>query len=137
MPLDRMRDKRPEQDEESDRMSIRGKNTSRARITITTAFSRIRGLVGRKLFRISPEEDWDKMNNRLKGFYEQLERDDPMIAVSLSASAYTPSLARLILIITSASNDFDQLFLKRNRYQGCLHQEIGYHQLKYVQFLFY
>jgi hypothetical protein len=98
-----MRDKRPEPEEESDRMGIRGKNTSRSRMTITTAFSRIRGLVGRKLFRISPEEDWDKMNNRLKGFYEQLERNDPMIAVSLSASAYTPSLIRLVLIITSGT----------------------------------
>jgi len=103
MPLDRMKDKRPEPDVESDRMSIRGKNTSRARITVTTAFSRIKGLVGRKLFRISPEEDWDKMNNRLKAFYEQLERNDPMIGVSLSASAYTPSLMRLVLIITSGT----------------------------------
>lgn len=103
MPLERMRDERPQADEESDRMGIRGKNTSRSRMTVSTAFSRVKGLVGRKLFRISPDEDWDKMNNRLRGFYEQLERDDPMIAVSLSASAYTPSLARLILIITSGT----------------------------------
>ncbi len=103
LPLERMRDRRPEIDEESDRMEMRGKNTSQARITVTTAFSRIRGLVGRKLFRISQEEDWDKMNNRLKTFYEQLERNDPLISVSLSASAYTPSLIRLVIIITSGT----------------------------------
>ena len=104
MPLERMKKEKPETDEESDRMGIRGsKNTARARMTTSTAFSRIKGLVGKKLFRISPDEDWDKMNNRLKSFYEQLERDDPMIAVSLSASAYTPSLPRLILIITTGT----------------------------------
>ncbi len=105
MPLERMKKERPEtEEEEPERMGIRGsKNTSRARMTVSTAFSRIKGLVGKKLFRISPDEDWDKMNNRLKSYYEQLERDDPMIAVSLSASAYTPSLARLILIITSGT----------------------------------
>ncbi len=104
MPLERMRKEKPETDVESERMGIRGsKNTARARMTVSTAFSRIKGLVGKKLFRISPEEDWDKMNNRLKSYYEQLERDDPMIAVSLSASAYTPSLARLILIITTGT----------------------------------
>jgi len=101
MPLEQR--KRTETAEDSESIVIRGKNTSRARMTVTTAFSRIRGLVGKKLFRISPEEDWDKMNNRLKRFYDQLERNDPMIAVSLSASAYTPSLARLILIITSGT----------------------------------
>lgn len=104
MPLERMKKAKPETEEETERMGIRGsKNTTRARMTVSTAFSRIKGLVGKKLFRISPDEDWDKMNNRLKSFYEQLERDDPMIAVSLSASAYTPSLARLILIITSGT----------------------------------
>ncbi|NHJ33313.1 MAG: hypothetical protein FK732_10645 [Asgard group archaeon] len=102
MPLEKPR-KETRETEDDQSTVVRGKNTSRARMTVTTAFSRIKGLVGQKLFRISVDEDWDKMNNRLKGYYEQLERDDPMIAVSLSASAYTPSLVRLILIITSGT----------------------------------
>jgi len=80
-----------------------GKNTSRARLAVTTAFSQIKGLVGKKIFRISPEEDWDKMNSRLKTFYLSLEENDPLISVSLSASTYTPSIMRLAFIITSGT----------------------------------
>ncbi|NHJ47829.1 MAG: hypothetical protein FK733_08585 [Asgard group archaeon] len=96
-----------EEDEESEettgKIMVKGKNTSASRLKVTTAFSRIRGMVGKKLFKISAEEDWDKMNNRLKGFYEQIEENDPLISVSLSASANTPSITRLILIITTGT----------------------------------
>jgi hypothetical protein len=85
------------------KIEMRGKNTSAARLAVTTAFSRIRGMVGKKLFKISTEEDWDKLNNRLKNFYEQLERNDPLISVSLSASASTPSITRLIVIISTGT----------------------------------
>ena len=80
-----------------------GKEEPPSRPAIVAAFSKMRGLVGRKLFRINTEEDWDKLNNRLKNYYTQLEKNDPFIAVSLSASAYTPSITRLILIITSGT----------------------------------
>ena len=89
--------------EEDETIVVRGKNTSTSRFKITTAFSQIKALVGKKLFRVTPEEDWDKINNRLKNFYLRLEENDPMIAVSLAASAYTPSLTRLALIITSGT----------------------------------
>jgi len=89
--------------EEDETFIVKGKNTSASRLKITTAFSQVKALVGKKLFRISPEEDWDKINNRLKNFYLKLEENDPLISVSLSASAYTPSLTRLALIITSGT----------------------------------
>ncbi|MHA1126463.1 MAG: hypothetical protein ACTSO7_13220 [Candidatus Heimdallarchaeota archaeon] len=88
---------------EGEGSQVRGKNTSRARIAVTTAISQVKGLLGKKIFRISPEEDWDKMNNRLKTFYLSLEENDPLISVSLSASTYTPSIMRLALIITSGT----------------------------------
>ncbi|TFF99437.1 MAG: hypothetical protein EU542_09020, partial [Promethearchaeota archaeon] len=71
--------------------------------SITTAFSQFKALIGKKLFKINQGEEWDKVTLRLKNFYEQLEEDDPFISISLSASAYTPSTARLILIITSGT----------------------------------
>ncbi len=82
---------------------VKGKKTSTSLLKVTTAFSQIRALVGQKLFRISPLEDWDKMNNRLKNYYLRLEENDPFISVSLSASAYTPSLLRLFLIVLSGT----------------------------------
>ncbi len=103
MPLAETRRTTEEEDEDSRSTLVRGKNTSAARLKVTTAFSQFRGMVGKKLFKISAEEDWDKMNNRLKTFYSKLEVNDPLISVSLSASSYTPSLARLILIITSGT----------------------------------
>ncbi|NHJ41209.1 MAG: hypothetical protein FK731_14350 [Asgard group archaeon] len=95
--------KEEEEKEESERIEVKGKNTAAARLKVTTAFSRVRGMVGKKLFKISSEEDWDKMNNRLRNFYEQIENNDPFISVSLSASAYTPSISRLVLIITTGT----------------------------------
>jgi hypothetical protein len=103
MPLAEERKTKEEDEQETDRFDVRGKNTASARLKVTTAFSRIRGMVGKKLFKISTEEDWDKMNNRLKNFYEQVENNDPFISISLSASAYTPSITRLILIITTGT----------------------------------
>jgi len=88
---------------EGEGSQVSGKNTSRARLKVTTAISQFKGLVGKKIFRISPEEDWDKMNNRLKTFYLSLEEDDPLLSVSLSASTYTPSIMRLALVITSGT----------------------------------
>ncbi|MHA1211302.1 MAG: hypothetical protein ACTSSH_02465 [Candidatus Heimdallarchaeota archaeon] len=92
-----------EEEEQPYRMAVGGKNTTAARMKVTTAFSKIKGLVGKKLFKISPEEDWDKMNNRLKNYYLKLEESDPFISVSLSASANTPSLSRLIFIISTGT----------------------------------
>ncbi|MBD3191394.1 MAG: hypothetical protein GF308_12160 [Candidatus Heimdallarchaeota archaeon] len=83
--------------------AVSGKNTATSRFNVTTAFSRIGGLVGKKLFRISAEEDWDKLNLRLKNYYDRLEDNDPFISVSLSTSAYTPSTPRLLLIIFSGT----------------------------------
>lgn len=103
MPLAEQKPKDEEVKEVSDRIFMKGKNTASARLKVTTAFSRIRGMVGKKLFKITSEEDWDKMNNRLKNFYEQIENNDPFISISLSASAYTPSIPRLVLIITSGT----------------------------------
>ncbi len=82
---------------------VKGKEETPSRPVLVAAFSKIRGLVGRKLFRINTGEDWDKLNNRLKTYYMHLEKNDPFIAVSLSASAYTPSITRLILIITTGT----------------------------------
>ncbi len=89
--------------EEDETITIKGKKTSTSQLKVTTAFSQIRALVGQKLFRISPVEDWDKMNNRLKNYYLRLEENDPFISLSLSASAYTPSLMRLFLIVLSGT----------------------------------
>ena len=94
-------EKRPTEDDGSQVKG--GKDTSRARLAVTTAISQFKGMVGKKIFRISPEEDWDKMNNRLKTFYLSLEENDPLLSVSLSASTYTPSIMRLALIITSGT----------------------------------
>ncbi|NHJ87234.1 MAG: hypothetical protein FK734_17350 [Asgard group archaeon] len=101
MPLEQKKPVVTEGEEET--IVIAGKNTSTARLKVSTAFSQIKGMVGKKLFRISDEEDWDKMNLRLKNFYLKLEEDDPLLSVSLSASAYTPSVGRLILIITAGT----------------------------------
>ena len=91
------------QTEEDESIVVKGKKTSSSMLKVTTAFSQIRALVGQKLFRISADEDWDKMNNRLKNFYLRLEENDPFISVSLSASAYTPSLMRLFLLVLSGT----------------------------------
>ncbi|MFW9922708.1 MAG: hypothetical protein ACFFDW_05380 [Candidatus Thorarchaeota archaeon] len=88
---------------EDEEIEVGGKNTTQARLKVTTAFSQLRAMVGKKLFKISPEEDWDKMNNRLKNFYLKLEENDPLISLSLSASAYTPSMGRLLFIIISGT----------------------------------
>ncbi len=86
-----------------DESTIKGKKTSTSLLKVTTSFSKIRALVGQKLFRISPQEDWDKLNNRLKNYFLKLEENDPFISVSLSASAYTPSMMRLLLIVLSGT----------------------------------
>jgi len=85
------------------RISVKGKNTTTSRLTVVAAFSKIRGLVGKKLFRINVGEDWDKLNHRLKNYYQQLEKNDPFMSISLSASAHTPSMSRLILIISTGT----------------------------------
>ncbi|NHK30180.1 MAG: hypothetical protein FK730_02425 [Asgard group archaeon] len=103
LPVAEEQKAKEEDEQEADRFDVRGKNTAASRLKVTTAFSRIRGMVGKKLFKISTEEDWDKMNNRLRNFYEQIENNDPFISISLSASAYTPSITRLILIITTGT----------------------------------
>lgn len=83
--------------------SVHGKNTSTSRFSVTTAFSKIGEIVGKKIFRLSQEEDWDKLNLRLRNYYERLEDSDPFISVSLSTSAYTPSTPRLLLLIFSGT----------------------------------
>jgi len=90
-------------EEENGHIKVKGKATSAAMLKVTTAFSRVKGLVGKKLFKISADEDWDKMNNRLKNFYLNLEEDDPFLSMSLSASANTPSISRLIFIISTGT----------------------------------
>ncbi|MEA2071498.1 MAG: hypothetical protein U9O98_09435 [Asgard group archaeon] len=78
---------------------VSGKDTSTSRFSVTISLSKVKGFIGKKLFRISPEEDWDKMNLRLQNYYQLLEKDNPFLAVSLSASAFMPSFIRLGLII--------------------------------------
>ncbi|MBN1328913.1 MAG: hypothetical protein JXA54_05515 [Candidatus Heimdallarchaeota archaeon] len=89
-----------DEEEENGQIKVKGKATSVAMLKVTTAFSRVKGMVGKRLFKISIDEDWDKMNNRLKNFYLNLEEDDPFLSISLSASANTPSISRLIFIIS-------------------------------------
>ena len=108
MPIGNER-KQPGEEENANNNRIRngttvgGTNTTQSRLKVTAAFSKIRGMIGKKLFRINAEEDWDKMNSRLKNYYQKLEENDPLISVSLSASAYTPSVPRLLLIITTGT----------------------------------
>jgi hypothetical protein len=83
--------------------TVKGADTSSSRFKVTTAFSRIKGLVGKKLFRVTADEDWDKLNLRLKNYYLTLEEDDPFVSLTLSASAYTPSIMRLVLIIIGST----------------------------------
>ncbi len=103
MPVIEEKKKITVEEEENGHIRVKGKTTSTSLLKVTTAFSRVKGMVGKKLFKISADEDWDKMNNRLKSFYLDLEEDDPFLSVSLSASANTPSMSRLILIISTGT----------------------------------